>query len=105
MPRKPGKLFGNGSEVGYFFSFFQKRKPVNFFYSFSPSLSFVIIRSPFLLLVLSLDSPSLFPVFAPHLGALSWCPVLVPRLGFLFLVPYLSSLSTEPCLETLTLLQ
>ena len=62
---------------------------VNFFSFFlSPSLSFLILRSLFLVLVLSLGSPFLFLVLVPRLCSL---PVLVPRLG---------SLSTEPYLET-----
>ena len=56
---------------------------VNFFFFFSPSFTFFILRSPFLVLVLTLGSPFLLLV-------------LVPRLG---------SLSTEQYLETLTLLQ
>ena len=77
--RKPGKLF---RKPGPRKLFFQKAETGLTFFSFflSPSLSFLILRSLFLVLVLILGSPSLFP----------------PRLG---------SLSTEQYLETLTLLQ
>ena len=89
--------FGSPRNFFHFFNFSQKRKPGNFF-----SFSSVFVFSYSLFSILSLGSQPRFPVFVSRicslacLGSLSWFPIFVA---------YLGSLSTEPRLETLILLQ
>ena len=104
--------FGNRETFFFTFSLFQfflsgkqNRKPGKcFFYFFPPSLSFLILCSPFLVLVISLGylhcftSLCWFPAFVSYLSSLVASPFLVPCIvsPSWFPIPCLSSPSWFP---------
>ena len=80
-----------GETYFHFFTFLSgkhKRKPGELF---SPSLSFLILCSPFLVLVPRLGSLFSFPALVPCLLSLSWFPELFPCLCSLSWFPVLDS--------------
>ena len=102
-----------GSRENFFFTFLNGETKAEtrktFFSLFSPSLSFLVLCCPFLILFLSLVflswfpdfiprfcSPISFPDFVPRLISLFWFPFLISRLDSLSWFPVLVSRLSSP---------